>query len=114
MAKRVIVLEKQGPGQFRVAYWLAVPASRQPFYANPAATSQWKDASGAEVAQLQSGEVREVVETYSSEGAPTLSLVQAAFEERWTNLQAETTVYNPWLRYGSYWDGTTWTVGGVS
>jgi hypothetical protein len=114
MARRVIVLDRPHAGRWNVAYWLTVPTARQGFYAQAGATSAWKDASAPELADLQSGVVREVVETYSVETTPTLSEVQAALEARWQALQDETDVYNPWLRYGSSWDGTAWTLSGVS
>lgn len=114
MAKRIVILDKQGPGRWTVAFWMVPPAARQVFYAQPGAVSAWKDASGADTASIQTGATVERVETYSAEGSPGLAAVQSALQARWTALQAEIDADNPWVRYGSSWDGTSWTAGGVS
>jgi hypothetical protein len=115
--KRVIVLERLGPGKYSVLYWLAVPATRQPFYAKPGAVSAWPGASSPESTAIASGAVHEVMETLSKEGMPNMAAVQAETEIRWQVLQDEinSNGANQWNRYGSYWDSVTgWTSGGVS
>lgn len=115
MAKRIIVLDKLGPGSFKILYWLNIQAARQPFYAKPGAISIWPGASTPENAAIASGAIRERVETFSAEGTPGLAVVQAALEAQWTTFQAEQDATNPYLRYGSFFDdGTGWTLGGVS
>jgi hypothetical protein len=115
MAKQIIVLEFiETSRQFRVAFWLPVPTARQPFYANPSATSQWTGASAAEKASLVAGEVYEVVESLAVPDGATLAEMQAIVENRWTALSNDFAAKNPWLRYGSYYDSGAWTAGGVS
>jgi len=113
-AKQIIILEQLDAGRWRVAYWLNVQAQRQSFYANPNATSVWSGASTDENAAIASGAVREVVDVYSVVGSPGLAAVEAALQANWANYQAATDAYNPWNRYGSFWDGSSWTAGGVS
>jgi len=114
MAKQVIVLERSENTQaYRIAYWLAVPASRQSFYANPTATSVWSGASAGELSAIRTGAVVEAVETNDFAGM-TLPAIQTELQSEWSALQADVTARNPWVRYGSFWDGATWTPGGVA
>lgn len=114
MAKQIIVLNRESAGRWQILYWVAVPAARQSFYAVPGAKSAWAGAVQGENDAIAAGQVKEVSETYSIEGTPVLGEVQAALETRWAALQAEVNSHNPWIRYGSYWDGASWTLGGVS
>lgn len=116
MAKRIIILEKiEGKRpSFRVAFWANVPATRQSFYADPLKVSAYKDASAAELTDLQSGTVVESVETFSADPPKSIAEVMAFLESRWQEFQNQVDANNPWLRYGSFWDGTTWTAQGVS
>jgi hypothetical protein len=114
--KRVIVLTHEGD-RFRVVLWAAVPAERQPFYAamQPQGTwnSAYPDADTTEQAKLHSGELAEKVEIYSRQGANNAQ-AQADLEDLWQGFQNEVTSRNPWNRYGTFWDGTAWTQGGVA
>jgi hypothetical protein len=115
-SKRIIILDKleSARTQFRVVLWADVPAARQAFYANPQAVSAWKDALPADVSAIQSGAVAERVIIYSVDGSPTIAAIQSQLETAWTAYQAEITARNPWNRYGSNWDGVTWTLAGAS
>lgn len=114
MAKQIIVLEQSAPNLFNVAFWLAVPTVRQPFYVNAAATSRYKDASAPELAALQSGAVVEQVAEFSYPAGTAIGAVMALLQTEFATRQAKVTAANPWSRYGSFWDGTTWTNGGVA
>lgn len=114
MAKRVIVLDRADPSRWNVVFWVPVPAARQVFYAKPGKTSAWSGASQVENDALVLGAIAEFVEVYSVEGTPTLQSVQEALEVRWAALQATLAAANPWIRYGTFWDGASWTLGGVS
>lgn len=114
MATRVIVLEKTGPTQYRYALWAVVPAARQTFYANAEATSAWKGATQTDVDDLRAGRVVEKVDVVTRAPGATLAQVQADLQAAWQAYQDEVTNGNPWVRYGTVWDGTTWTSGGVS
>lgn len=118
MAKRIIVLDQPGddPNKFRVLFWLNVTAGRESFYAKPGLVSKWPGASGAENSALEAGTVTEVEATYSRPGGG-LAQAQADLEADLAKKQAELNAYNPWNRYGSFFDdaaGGSWTLGGVS
>lgn len=113
---RIILLEKRyaGTQSFNVVYWCDVPAARQAFYADANKTSAWKDATAQDIAALRDGSVVEFVEPFQTDNGTTLAQAQAALESRWTQLQAQVTAHNPWLRYGTTFNGTAWQAGGVS
>lgn len=113
---RIIVLDRLpdlGPQSFRVAYWLDVPAPRQSFYAKPGAVSAWAGAQPADNAAIAAGEVVEVIENFVKPNG-TLAQAQADLQAAWQRLQNAITSVNKYTRYGTTWDGATWTAGGVS
>ncbi len=117
MADRVIVLERVGEPSdmsFRVAFWVVPPAARQAYYADLEATSAYADVSAADLAALQAGQIVERVETRFFPEGTTLAQTKTALEQRWQQIQNAANSRNPWVRYGTTWDGTTWTAGGVS
>lgn len=110
--KRVIILERQSGGRFKYGLWADVPLSRQSFYANPNAKSQWLGATATENAAIAAGKVVEYVDVTAIDG--TVQQVQAALQARWNDFQKEINNKNPWIRYGTFWDGTSWTLGGAT
>lgn len=100
--------------RYRFVMWATVTAARQAYYANPAATSAYRDATVQEKLEIQEGRVTEKVDQISIAGGTSLAGVQAALQAAWLVFQTEVTNSNPWVRYGSYWDGTTWAAGGAS
>lgn len=114
-SKRIIVLERiEAPTPiYRVAFWADVPSARQAFYADANKISAWSGASGAEKTDLQTGAVFERVETISVPAGFNLSQMQTLLQDRWTAFQAEVTAVNTFGRYGTFWDGTSWTSGGA-
>ena len=123
-AKRVIILDRlldaethAGEGtsqQWRYVLLADVPFARQPFYATATATSAWKDASAADLTALQTGAVVERVGTVLVLRTATTSEVRLTLQDEWQAFQDRVTAFNPWLRHGTFWDGTTWTAGGVT
>lgn len=115
MKKIIILAAVPGSAQgYRYALWAAVPATRVPFYANPNFVSAWKDISGPELQDLRLGNFTERVETFNNETPQNLAAVKAQLEARWTAFQAEIDERNPWDRYGSFFENTSWTNGGVA
>lgn len=116
MAKQIIILDQvSGPStSFRYLFWAAVPLARQPFYANPGAKSIWTGASAAENTALQLGQVVEKGDVYSVPTGATIAAIKASLQTMWAAYQATITASNHWSQYGTFWDGTTWTTGGVS
>jgi hypothetical protein len=127
MAKKIIILDRVGEPSdvaYRVAFWLTVPSTRWAFYVKPAGMnpngtpilfkSQWKDATEAENQDLRDGKVEEVIRQYTLPVGTTLAQVQTFLQNQFTAEQNWLNGINPWVRYGSYWDGTSWIAGGVS
>lgn len=113
MARKIIVLERQNlpsDQDYRVAFWLDVPATRRAFYANATAASVVVDATQLELDAIKAGAVVERVETVSIPAGATLGQIQAGLVTRHGRLQGELTSRNPWARYGSSWDGTNWSM----
>lgn len=117
MANRVIVLEKRDTNRYNVAFWLNVPAARQPFYARLQSTfiSSYKDVSPSETLALQNGSITEVIEDIARPSAANNAQVKSHLEARLTALQADVDAYNPWAIYGTRFDGiSTWTNGSIA
>lgn len=115
MAKKIIVLEKSPEsGLFRAALWADVPVGRQIHYAKPGAVSAWVGASLAENTAIANGQIAERVITLAVSDGATNAQIRTALERGWTDYQAYITEFNPWFRYGSFYEGTTWTAGGAT
>lgn len=117
MARKIIVLEQVGlpsDASYRAALWLDVPAARQSFYANPAATSAVIGITTSELDAIKAGAVVEEVVTAQRPTGGTLGQLRTLLENEHARAQATLTAQNPYNRYGTFWDGTTWTNGGVA
>jgi hypothetical protein len=115
MPRKIIILDRvnlPSDQDFRIAFWLDVPAARQPFYANPAAVSAVIGATTDEISAIRSGAVVEEIVTVPGRAGTGQAALLAAIVSRYEARQAEFTARNPWARYGSFWDGNGWT--GVS
>jgi hypothetical protein len=110
MARKIIILEQIGePADYRVAFWLDVPAARQSFYANPTASSAVIGATAPEIAAIRAGQVKEVVRAFPRDNGVTNAQLRVALESAHTQLQARLVADNIWNRYGTSWDGAAWT-----
>jgi hypothetical protein len=109
---RVIVLDQPdaNPNAYNVVFWADVPAARQTYYANANAKSLWQGAQAADTTALQSGAMVEIVQPHVMSPGTTLAQIEAYLQGQWQNFQNNITNNNPWIHYGSTWDGTTWTV----
>jgi hypothetical protein len=117
MAKRIIILERIGEPSdlsFNYALWADVPLARQPFYANPEAVSAYKGATAEELNAIKAGQIVEQVGSANFLAGTPLSTIKSYLQNKFAEFQQEITARNPWVRYGSYWDGTSWTEGGIS
>lgn len=113
MAKRIIILQKVNPTNWQTCFWLTVPAARVTFHANPDAGSAYKLASAEELGALRDGTIVERVEAIAVPPGANLAQITAALESRWQAMQEDVTNETTYTRYGSYWDGTTWTQAGA-
>lgn len=112
MARKIIILDEVGlPSDltYNVAFWLDVAAARQPFMANDTAISRVIGATAGELAAIKAGQIVEVVRTISYVSGTALGVIVANLVARHNLEQAYLTANNPWNRYGTSWDGTTWT-----
>lgn len=113
MARKIIILESNPPGTgeiaFKYALWADVPAARQTRYADPAFETQVVGATAGEVAALRSGAVVERVAEARWNQGTTVAQIQAALVNEFNRFQTQITNTNPWQRYGTSWDGSTWT-----
>lgn len=108
--RKIVIMEQVGePADYRVAFRLDVPVARRVFYANAAATSSVVGATPEEVAALQAGEIFEVVRTFPRDNGTTVAQLRTALVETHGRLQDRLTTNNIWNRYGTSWDGATWT-----
>ena len=115
--KQIIILDRldlPSDNSFRYALWAAVPVSRQSFYANATAVSAWSGASTAENTAIQAGQIVEKVDHFSAPAGTTIAQIQAILIAAWNVWQNHITNENPWSRYGTFFDGTTWTAAGVA
>lgn len=117
MPRRIVILKRiNEPSDlaFEFVLWADVPAARQPFYADPAATSAYAEATAPEIDAIRTGAIAERKESGTAAAGTPLAQIYAKLEVRWQRWQDEVDTRNPWVRYGTYWDGTTWTQDGVS
>ena len=110
MPQAIIILDQTGmPSDlnYRVAFWLDVPAARQSFYANPAATSAFVGISADDLAAIRAGQTIEVVETIPRLAGTSLATVKQAARDRLPALQLEFNRDNKYNRYGTRWTQAT-------
>jgi hypothetical protein len=116
MAKKIIVLNRdtERPITLRFALWADVPVARQSFYADVSFVSAYRDATPAEMTALRSGAVVERVDQIVLPAGTSLAQIRAALITAFTRYQNSVTNDNAFDFYGTSWDGTAWTAGGVS
>lgn len=116
-AKKVIILNRPNPGQYRFILWADVPAARQLFYADSTKTSAWINASNADITALRNGSVVEREDIVNVGIGKTVQDIQALLQSTWQDFQNEisaTGLLNPYQRYGTFWDGATWIAGSIA
>jgi hypothetical protein len=91
---------------FQYVFWAVVPAARQIFYANASFTTVVKDATAPEIAALQAGSVVEQVNQGNYQAGTPIATIQTDLITKYNAYQAQITAINPWIYYGTYWDGT--------
>ncbi len=117
MAKQIIILERLNEPSdmnFRYVLWATVPAARVSAYANAAAVSAFKGASAGELTALQTGSVVERVGIASFTIGTPIATIQTYLLAQFAAFQAQINAANPTVRYGTSFDGTSWTSGGTA
>lgn len=118
--RQIIILDRAGwpsDDAYRVAFWLTVPVARRPFYADAAFVSQAEGDAAPDVTELEAlrtGAVVERVETVYMRAGTSAAQRAARLQALWQKHQGEVDARNDWDRYGTFWDGTSWTVRGVA
>ena len=121
MARKIIITEKisdsSAVNHYRFVLWLTVPTARRPFYADPLKTSVLVGTnapSNPELTDIRNGVIVEEVADASWPVGTPIAQIQSELTQTFNERQAFINSYNPWVRYGNNWDGTSWTNGGVA
>lgn len=112
MARQIIILDQPGlPSDLRynVCFWLAVPVARQSFYVNATFKSRVIGITGPELSALQDGSVVEQVQEANYPLGTGIGAIAADLVSRFTAAQSAFNTMNPFNRYGSFYDGASWT-----
>jgi len=106
-------LQRQNPATaWKVVLWadVTVPERRR-YYAKPATwTSAYWDATAPQLADLRAGVMTEMVVTLSYSDTVLFGDVRQDIEAELTRFQNLTNNLNLWNRYGTGFNGTTWTI----
>ena len=118
MDHKIVILERTSviPATIRFVMRADVPAARQAFYADANKVSAYKDCTAPDLAALKAGEIVEKVDAYVYTGS-TVAQIKAALEAHQAEFQADVTAdgqQNQWKFYGTTWNGSAWTTGGVN
>lgn len=116
MARQIIVQEKNSITnyvEYKVVFWLTVPTAKQSYFANPNATSTVKDATTPEITALQNGSVVEEPKTVSYIANTNVNAIAADLVAKYNTEQTTFNLIDKYQYYGSYYDGSAWTVKGA-
>lgn len=117
MAKKIIILERinePSDNDFKYVLWATVPVGRESFYTNINAKSEYKAATAEELQDIKDGKVIERSGLISKTESVTFANIKNDLEKLFKDFQDEINNKKPFLRYGTFWDGTAWTSGGVA
>lgn len=113
--KRIIILSKdESSSQVRFSYvmWATVPVARQ--VPLPSFVSAFSGVTTAEAKDLRDGKVFEEQGHISQAVATPFTATEVALQQTWAAFQAAVNLANPSVNYGTFWDGTTWTLAGTA
>lgn len=113
MARKIIVLDRTNRSPalvgYRYALWADVPAARQKFCVDAAKTLRVLDPTAQELADFRAGKFLEKIEEQQWRIGTPVADILASLVAAFGAWQQYVNTDNPWDRYGSYWDGTSWT-----
>ena len=118
MAKKIIVVETgtPWPGQLSItcALWATVPANLQVKYTQG---TDWKSvyagATTAEIATIQAGSISERVFSTNVPTGTTVPVIKGILIDAFNIFQNSVTNDNRYQYYGTFYEGTVWTNGGL-
>jgi hypothetical protein len=93
-----------------------VPSGRQSLYANASYKSPFQPISpdtDPDASALTTGAVTEQTLLLTRNPGDTLAQVESELQSRQAAYQAQVTALTTWVRYGTFFNGTTWTMQGV-
>lgn len=114
--KKIIVLEKNILSNYieiKYLFRLTVPATRVSLYQNDNATSMYSGTDEQDLLDLQDikdGELLEVSGTKSFASGTSIAAIGSALVTKFNLKQTELDNDTKFKNYGTYWNGTTWTV----
>jgi hypothetical protein len=106
MAKQAIVLAQNSNGttqNVQVAFWFPITTGM----VTGSSGSVWTGASTTENQAIQTGAVREEVETFSFPVSTNVTAIKTVINQFWTDRNAQIGGNGANLWYGVYYDGTT-------
>ena len=116
MARKIIVLNKVNFTdyfQLNYVFWLDTPIGQQTLRANPNATSVVTDVTVAELASIKSGIITEVSGNATYPNNTALNKIGSGLVIAYNQAQLDIANVDQWKFYGSFWDGSAWTIKGV-
>ena len=116
--KRIIILEKKlssaTQNSFNYLFWADVPLTHQIKYIQPATfVSAYVDATTTELNALRTGTIAERVDILSFSPGESVPSIKATLVKRFNQFQSEVNGDETWKFYGTFFDGTSWTMGGI-
>lgn len=117
MARKIIIQERlDEPSDLNFRYVLRadVPLARRPYYADAGKVSLLKDATAEETQEVKTGAVIEREGKASFAAGTQTAAIRAQLVNVFGVFQAEVDGHNAFKFFGTYWDGVSWTNGGVN
>jgi hypothetical protein len=122
MARKIIILERAGDPasanfndlHFRYVLWADVPSARQSYFADANKSTLVKDATAGEKSSITSGAILEHSDITNYPAGTSVANIKADLINKFNDFQNSVNSFNPFQFYGTFYDGSTWTTGGVS
>lgn len=113
--RRIVILERVAePSDYNFKYILRANnlSKLKDFF--KASTSLLKDASPDELAEVQAGLVVEIQDIANYKEGTDLLTIEQDLERKLISFQDQINSRNPFKLFGSSFDGTSWTIGGIA
>lgn len=119
---KIVILTRSGQPSdvnYDVLFRIDIPSGRERYYANPTASTQYLDEANPDDVSglnklMQAGAVIEVKEILQFPDKVSDQIIFDVARKRYDELIKLTVTTNVYDRYGSGYDGNTWTLRGVT
>ena len=111
--KKIIILEQTDVSNtfsFKYALWANVPAGREIVTTS---SSAYTGATAAENVEIQAGRVLERIDAAIFPTGATQGVIAGELQKIFVAFQTQINNQNKTSRYGTSWDGTSWTITGT-